>query len=49
LLWIALDSSAFLCIALHRLGSLCGFLDELASLDELLAPSGFKKNEGVKK
>ena len=34
----------FPCIVLHRLGSLCGFLEELASLDELIAPSGFKKN-----
>ncbi len=43
-LWILLHSPAFLCIALHCLGSLCGFLGELASLDELIAPSGFKKN-----
>jgi hypothetical protein len=47
--WIALDSSAFPCIALHCLGSLCGFLDELASLEELIAPSGLKKNGGGKK
>jgi hypothetical protein len=43
-LWILLHSSALICIALHCLGSLCGFLGELASLDELIAPSGFKKN-----
>jgi hypothetical protein len=44
-----LDRSGFPCVALHWLGSLCGFLDELASLDELIAPSGFKENGGGKK
>jgi hypothetical protein len=44
-----LDRSGFFCIALHCLGSLCGFLGELASLDELIAPSGFKKNRVGKK
>ena len=44
-----LDRSGFPCVALHCLGSLCGFLDELASLDELIAPSGFKENGGGKK
>jgi hypothetical protein len=48
-LWIPLHSPAFPCIALHCLGSLCGFLGELASLDELIAPSGFKKNRVSKK
>jgi hypothetical protein len=29
---------------MHSLGSLCRFLDELGSLEELVAPSGSKKN-----
>jgi hypothetical protein len=48
-LWILLHSPAWLCIPLHCLRSLCGFLDELASLEELIAPSEFKKNGGGKK
>jgi len=48
-LWILLYFSAFPCIALHSLGSLCRFLDELGSLEELIAPSGSKKNRGRRK